>query len=277
MYRIKNFAICIIAMTLIYACSKSEEEQFIEESKTDEFFKMKPDNENVQLLYDYLKNSDENKEKIANNIWGTPYWNREMAYTSNGKNMFVLPLADETSKQITSILVIGVDNNTIDYGMHVNDEDRYPTEDFGWIFAYFMQKIFNINENLKFVDLPQKAKGDKTKGWGVSCTEVYAGNDKIGWFKRNTNCVTLYIPSVPMALLDRDGSEEEYSGSFSNPGSPSLPPAPAPPVIEDKSWEDTKADCVKEKLETGGSNSILNKLLNGFELDNSDEFPKDCD
>ncbi|MGQ1908983.1 hypothetical protein ACT3CE_04280 [Marinifilum sp. RC60d5] len=53
------------------------------------------------------------------------------------------------------------------------------------------------------------------------------------------------------------------------PGGGNPNPNPNPPVTEDDSWTDTKADCVKEKLEAGGSNSILNKLLEGFNLSTS--------
>ncbi len=44
---------------------------------------------------------------------------------------------------------------------------------------------------------------------------------------------------------------------------------PIPVVIEDESFKNTKADCLKEELEKGGAESILNKLLDGFKLDKS--------
>jgi hypothetical protein len=264
MKKLKIFAICLIACSLIYSCSESKEEELVQEVENHEFFKVKPDNKDVQLLYNYLKNSEANKEKIANNIWGTPYWNSEISYPSMGKNMNVLPMVDEVNKEITSVLVIGVDEETIDYGMYINDEDRYPTEDFGWIFAYFKQQVFNINDELKFIDVPQKELGDKTKGWVVTCTDVYAGNDNIGWFRRNTICVDTYIPSVPRAITDRDGSEEEYSGSTSNPGggNPNPNPNPLPKVIPTPAFNKTKAACIYDKIKN--ETSVLKDLLKDF-------------
>ncbi len=64
------------------ACEKEDGD--LNEAKSDEFFSMKPDNEHVQLLYDHFKNIEEGEESTNLNIWGTPYWNKEVAYKSNG-------------------------------------------------------------------------------------------------------------------------------------------------------------------------------------------------
>lgn len=62
-----------------------------------------------------------------------------------------------------------------------------------------------------------------------------------------------------------------YKGQHGNGGgggssSPSKEPLPK---IDETDIENTKADCVKQALEAGGSNSLLNKLLAGFKLENS--------
>ncbi len=56
------------------------------------------------------------------------------------------------------------------------------------------------------------------------------------------------------------------SGSSNSSGNRTFP---IPVVIEDGSFKNTKADCLKEELEKGGATSILNKLLDGFKLDKS--------
>ncbi len=73
---------------------------------------------------------------------------------------------------------------------------------------------------------------------------------------------------VLQQLLLSTGGDTEGSGDGPKDPGPYLG-YPTPPVEEDDSWTDTKADCVKDKLEAGGDNSILNKLLNGFNLSTS--------
>ena len=75
--------------------------------------------------------------------------------------------------------------------------------------------------------------------------------------------------------FDRENDETggwggSIHGDISNPfGGGGGLLSPLPKVDEDKSWENTKADCVKQKLEAGGANSILNNLLAGFKLNSS--------
>lgn len=56
------------------------------------------------------------------------------------------------------------------------------------------------------------------------------------------------------------------SGGGSSSGNRTFP---IPVVIEDESFKNTKADCLKDELEKGGATSILNKLLDGFKFDKS--------
>ncbi|WP_282015311.1 hypothetical protein [Marinifilum flexuosum] len=249
------------ALLLVWSCSKDETSELIPEN---EFFKVQPDNLDVKIFYDYMKNVDTEdiKSKTDADIWGVPIWNKEVSYISNNKKMYLIPYVEKKHEEINAILVISVDYIEFKYGMYLNDTDNYPSEKFEWIFEYFKQEVFKNNPKYKF-ELSKDSNNTNTKGWHIEyCNDVYTGNDNIGWNYVGRNCFNTYIPSVPSAITDRDGGDGEYGGDFSNPGGGSPSPSPAPPVNTSTEFKKSKAGCVQERLML--ETSFINNLIKGF-------------
>ncbi|WP_461640208.1 hypothetical protein [Labilibaculum euxinus] len=108
------------------------------------------------------------------------------------------------------------------------------------------------------------------KGWWqkVSVGEAHGmwqykteGNVEYKWTPNNKEP---FEYEKGMKVLYYSKEDAEGGTSISSPK-----PRPLPKVDEDKSFKNTKADCLKEQLEAGGSSSILNILLSGFKLDKS--------
>lgn len=71
---------------------------------------------------------------------------------------------------------------------------------------------------------------------------------------------------IEILYCTSSGGSSGGGGGTHGGGAPLPNPTPAPPIIEDSSFQNTTADCVKTKLESG---SVINCLLNGFSLSTS--------
>ncbi|RKE03565.1 hypothetical protein [Marinifilum flexuosum] len=259
----------VATLLLVWSCGKDETSELIPEN---EFFKVQPDNLDVKIFYDYLKNgnTEEIKSKTDVDIWGIPIWDKEVKYISNNKTMYLIPYVEPDKMEINSILVLGVDPLELQYGMYINDQDYYPTPDFDWVFEYFMQEIFEKSDKYEFIPV-NNIEDTNTKAAKLTCNDVYS---YAGGYRHyiGRDCFYTIIPNVPFALTDRDGGDGEYGGSFSNPGGGSPSPSPAPPVKTTQKFDKSIAGCLYKAMRVQDRllpETLLNELLRGFEFNDS--------
>lgn len=267
MKNLNIFAICLIACSLIYSCSESREEEMVQEVTNNELFSIKPDNEHVQLMYDYLKNTPDQQELLNDNVLGMPYWDREIKYTSNGKPMYVIPLADEQRKEVNAILLLCAETEILKYRLYINDEDLYPKKDFDWIFELFMQDLFQINEKYVFLKNQEMEENtdSRTKMSITVCMPVRAKCGDSGWFW-SENCVNELLPDNMFDSPAESDGGDPFDGIISNPlggnTNPNPNPNPLPKVIPTPEFNKTKAACIYDKIKN--ETSVLKDLLKDF-------------
>ncbi|MDQ2180885.1 hypothetical protein, partial [Marinifilum sp. D714] len=168
-------------------------------------------------------------DALQEKLLGTPHWSREVSYTSNGKPMYVIPLADFKNKEVNAILLLCAETEKLKYRLFINDEDAYPAKGFDWVFEYFKQELFQINQKYKFENThSQKKDGVNTKATMEICNDIWAGNDTAGWIYKGQHCWSIDLPDNSFDdPRESDGGHEPFIGDISNPlgggssGSPS--------------------------------------------------------
>jgi len=221
-------------------------------------------------LYDHFNTLED--EEIFNElgIWGTPYWNKELAYGYAGNEVYLIPLADENTNGVDAIIFLYVDTDHLRYQMCINDQDQYLDKELGLIFNFFENELFGVKEDYLYPSPLEETYLGETKATMIEyCNEVWAGSPSTGWSYRGRHCWTKVIHES----FDRENDETggwggSIHGDISNPiGGGSGLLSPLPEVLPtEKLLADEKLNCVWGNLQTMlvNGNSLLTSIFLQF-------------
>jgi len=277
---------------LIISCEKDDE--FVQpdaKTKNQEFFKHQKTggDEFKSYILECLAQADDSLSFTGDFVktYGLPQWDCGMSFNVEDRNSLIIPILDKTNKSISALYYLKYSGNDIETYLFMNDHDDAAYSYLSRMIQYF-EKIMNLK--ISNDDIIVTIKGSdgtkKTKARSEIMETCYSWEQL--WI--DSNGKSHYDPYKECFIhievrsdfhtsrgdwnLNSSGNykpNDSYNGGSGNGNGEPEPrdPLPVPPVVEDDSWKGTKADCVKIKLEAGNSNSIIDNLLAGFNLDKS--------
>lgn len=230
------------------------------------------------------------KESIADstvfhwqNNYGNAIWEDTECFIADKQRVIITPITK--SKSQYDGLIIFYDNNGEVLVYVISREKLLALKNNHPLYFSFIRKEQEkYNTHLSYIfkkdeETYPRIKGGDTKGANASsiyvviknCWHVYKGSkDNMEYSYTMCNRTLIYF----FAYASHRGNEVRHhssngGGSGGSGSGVQVSYTPPEPKVNDEDIKDTKADCIKQALESGGSSSLLNKLLAGFKLENS--------
>ncbi|PIE85838.1 MAG: hypothetical protein CSA05_03650, partial [Bacteroidia bacterium] len=274
------WSILLLMIFVFMACEQEDETtQNLEPSAKPSFFATKVAlSEYEKALFEYAEKlvPDSVEHKWSRN-YGNPEFEKSRVLRDDEQTAFLIPVAKENSSQYNALLAIYSNKEKLSVRLFPNEELIANEEHPLFIHYAEFQKEKGVLKFQKYIFREQEKVTPTLMRIEVERIEyttcrsmfVSAGGGE-EYYKRMT-CKDEVMYVLRSARVDPDfvgGDSGGYTGSYGGGGGGGGLPNPDLEV-DDKEIEDTKVECVKEKLEKGGDASLVNQLLKGFKLEES--------
>ncbi len=279
-FQIRLLAVLFLTVLVFFSCEQEEIIQEARELSNEQFFLT--DENFSDFENTLLKNAEKVVPDSVENKWlsvyGKPHYKNAELLTDEDNNLLLIPLLKQKN-EYSGLLVIFKNEYKVFVKLFTNEiilkNENHPM----FIrYARMQKEIGNIDFQKYRFEIMDIQTRNAVATWSYNCIKVYFEIEFEGeklefskWQCKDSIIVICVGGGEGEHVDDVDENLWEggnyYRGSGGGGGGEDLPDPT--PEVDDKEITGTKVYSVKKKLEKGGNTSLINKLLKGFELSNS--------